>query len=70
MDLQEPTRKKLKELSDEERKLRERIKEIQTEKKAVFRMLNELGKGQKKRRRRPISTHTEPPSKAPSPNQK
>ncbi len=75
MDLQEPARKKLKELSDEERKLKERIKEIQTEKKGVFRMLTALQSSRKKRKGRPkstedeqMSTLSEPPGGAPGPN--
>ncbi len=70
MDLQEPARKKLKELSDEERKLKERIKAIQTEKKAIFRMLNALSKGPKKRKGKPMFTESVPSSKSVGPNQR
>ncbi len=66
MDLQEPARKKLKELADEERELRERIKKIQTEKKAIFRMLNASGKKLKKRRR----NESKPSFKSIGPNQR
>ncbi len=50
MDLQEPAQKKLKELADEELKLKERIKEIQTERYAILKMLNAIkGKSKKKK---------------------
>jgi hypothetical protein len=70
MDLQEPARKKLKELSNEERKLKERIKAIQTEKKAIFRMLTAGGKEPKKRKGKPMFTESVPPSKPIGPNQR
>ncbi len=66
MDLQEPAQKKLKELADEELKLKERIKEIQTERYAILKMLNAI-KGKSKKRRR---NESKPSFKSIGPNQR
>lgn len=70
MDLQDPARKKLEELADEERKLKERIKEIQTERNAILKLLNAIKGKSKKRGERPISTESVQPSKGLGPNQR
>jgi len=70
MDLQEPARKKLEDLANEELKLKEKIKEIQTERNAILKMLNTIEAKSKKRERRPISTESAPLSKGLGPNQR
>ncbi len=66
MDFQEHAEKRLKELSDEELKLKEEIKEIQTDRNAILKMLNAI-KGKSKKRRR---NESKPSFKSIGPNQR